>query len=97
MEMTTSLVIIRCQRCRARLGSLDTMPDDWTGTLTVSRCRKCVIPSPRRVVEVIAGQRAEGFAMKQMIPLAELRPHALKAKAGGRPETVNIRPSIKAL
>jgi len=88
----TPLVVVLCQHCSTRLGSLDTMPDDWSGRLRVDRCPKCVVPEPRRVVEVLAQQRAAGFAMKQTIPLADLRPHAMKAKRRGRPVNVRVPP-----
>ncbi|MGO9926933.1 MAG: hypothetical protein ACLPLP_12615 [Mycobacterium sp.] len=42
--MTGPLVVLRCQRCGTRLGSLDAMPTDWSGTLRISRCLKCVVP-----------------------------------------------------
>ncbi len=87
-----SLVIIRCSGCRARLGSLDAMPDDWTGNLTVIRCRKCVIPAPRRLLEVLAKQQATGFGAAINIPLAELKAHALKANAKGHAVTVSVKP-----
>ncbi len=94
--MAMSLVIVRCKRCRTQLGSLDAMPDDWSGNLGVPRCRKCVVPSPRRLVGVLQQQKAAGFALALDIPLAELRPHALKAKARGKAVTVDIAPSLKA-
>ena len=56
------------------------------------RCRKCVIPQPHRLVDVLMRQRARGFAMALVIPLAELRDHAVKAKRRGRAVTVSVKP-----
>lgn len=92
-----SLVIIRCKNCRTQLGSLDAMPDDWTGNLTVLRCRKCVIPSPRRLIHVLRSQRARGFALAVNVPLTELQSHAVKAKATGRAVTVALPPFSAAI
>jgi hypothetical protein len=95
-SMPTPLVIVRCagKNCRKILGSLDTMPDDWSGHLRVLRCKKCVMP-PRRLVGVLAQQKAAGFAAWMDIPLAKLRPHATKAMALGRPEEVTVPPFRK--
>ncbi|MDR3665159.1 MAG: hypothetical protein P4L86_33050 [Mycobacterium sp.] len=92
--MTTppSLVIVRCKQCRTRLGSLDTMPDDWSGMLTVHSCPNCVVPENRRIVEVLGKQRAVGIPMLLNIPLTDLRRHAMKAKRLGRPEGVDVIP-----
>jgi hypothetical protein len=87
-----SLVIVRCQRCGRRLGSLDAMPDDWSGNLPVARCRKCAIPTPGRIMQVLRRTGARGFAMGMDIPLAELRDAARKAQARGRPVSVDIPP-----
>jgi hypothetical protein len=94
--MPTPLVIVRCQLCGQPLGSLDTMPDDWSGNLTVPRCPKCVKVDPRRVVDVLAQQKAAGFALWLNIPLTELRPHALKAKARGRAVSFDVKPLPQA-
>jgi hypothetical protein len=94
--MPTPLVIVHCERCGKVLGSLDTMPDDWSGNLRVQRCKKCAVPKPRRLVGVLAQQKAEGFAMTLNIPLADLRSHAMNAKARKRPVSVNVRPFLKA-
>jgi hypothetical protein len=94
-----SLVIIRCGSgsCRGTLlGSLDDMPTDWTGSLTVLRCRKCVIPSPRRILKVLGQKKATGFALTVEIPLADLRPYAEKAAREQRAETVRIPPIYTA-
>jgi hypothetical protein len=87
-----SLVIIRCQHCRTRLGSLDAMPDDWSGKLNVLRCRKCVIPTPRRLLGAFVRLEATGFAPTVDIPLADLRRYAIKAQRGGHAETVPLPP-----
>lgn len=87
-----SLVIVRCQRCRHMLGSLDAMPEDWSGFLAVSRCRKCVLPTPRRLMGVLRQHHARGFAMGLNIPLADLKPYALKAQARGKAVTYEIPP-----
>ena len=58
--------------------------------------QEIVVPEPRRVVEVLARQRARGFAMKQTIPLAELQSHAMRAKARGRAVGVDVKPSLSA-
>jgi hypothetical protein len=94
-----SLVIIRCggKDCNRVLATLDTMPTDWTGDLTVTRCRKCVIPRERRVADVLRRQGAKGFALQVMIPLADLRRHAEKAQRIGEPVGVTLRPWRKAL
>jgi hypothetical protein len=89
MKTPSTLVIIRCQRCRTQLGSLDAMPEDWSGNLTITRCRKCVIPSHSRFIDVLRQQNATAFALGMDIPLAELRPHALKAGAATRRQRVN--------
>ena len=116
----TPLVVVLCRHCRTRLGSLDAMPDDWSGGLTVDRCPKCVVPDgtlmtkpnpdalellrtgklpedakprrPSRLIDVLAQQGASGFAIKQTIPLADLRADAMKAKGRGRPVTVRVPP-----
>jgi hypothetical protein len=87
------LVIIRCKKCGRELGSLDAMPDDWSGSITVLRCRKCVIPSPERLAGVLERQKATGgFALLVEIPLTELRRAAHKAQRQGSAETVQLRP-----
>jgi hypothetical protein len=92
-----TLVIVRCQRCGEVLGKLDTMPQDWSGPpLTVPRCRKCAVPDPDKLIDVLRQQRAAGFAMYQEIPLPELRPHALKAHARGKAVSVDVKPFIGA-
>jgi hypothetical protein len=97
MSDPSPLVIVRCKRCGEALGSLDTMPDDWSGKLTVLRCPKCVIPSPGRLVRILKQQKAAaGFAMAVEIPLADLRHHALKAKSRGRTVSVSIAPRSAA-
>jgi hypothetical protein len=68
------------------------MLDDWSGNLTVLRCRKCIVPSPRRLAGVLAHQDATGFALAVEIPLAELRARALKAATTGRAVTVSLPP-----
>lgn len=90
--MMTPLVIIRCKHCRTRLGSLDVMPDDWSGNLNVLRCRKCVIPTPRKLLGAFIRQQATGFALTVDIPLADLQQHAIKAKRTGRAATVSVPP-----
>jgi hypothetical protein len=72
------------------------MPDDWSGHLTVARCRKCVIPSPRRLIDVLRKQNATGFALFADIPLEPLKPYALKAKVLGHAVSVNLPPHSKA-
>ena len=89
---TESLVIIRCGKCNKQLGSLDEMPTDWSGKLTVVRCRKCVIPSPRRLLKVFDQQKATGFALTVEIPLADLRRAAKKAVRSGHAESVCVPP-----
>jgi hypothetical protein len=42
--MSAPLVVLRCLRCGKGLGTLDAMPTDWSGTLRISRCLKCVVP-----------------------------------------------------
>jgi hypothetical protein len=94
--MPTPLVIIRCKRCRKPLGSLDTMPDDWSGYLTVKRCANCVMePESHRFVDALREQGLAGFARALDIPLADLRPHATNAKALGHPIHVDVPPSLK--
>jgi hypothetical protein len=97
MSEPSPLVIIRCQRCGRELGSLDEMPDDWSGRITVSRCLKCVIPSPEKIVGVLKRQNATGgFALLVEIRLADLRSDARKAKARGRPVSYNLKPLPQA-
>lgn len=91
-----SLVIIRCKRCRTPLGSLDAMPNDWSGSLTILRCRKCVIPSPRRLLKVFAQQGATGFSLAVEVPLADLRAHAVEAQRRGHAVSVSIPPLSQA-
>jgi len=91
-----SLVIVRCKRCRSPLGSLDEMPADWSGNLTVSRCRKCVVPPPRRLIGVLIQQNATGFGLAVEVPLADLRRHAEKAARLGHAESFAIPPFRKA-
>jgi hypothetical protein len=88
------LVIVRCSspKCRAVLGSLDVMPQDWSGTLNILRCRKCVIPRPRRLLRVLASQNATGFALTADIALADLRRAAEKAVRSGHAESVEVNP-----
>lgn len=97
MKTPSSLVIIRCLTCNTRLGSLDAMPEDWSGNLRLTRCRKCVIPSHSRFVDVLRQQNATAFALGMDIPLAELRPHAEKAQARGRAVGVSIAPLSSAV
>jgi hypothetical protein len=87
-----TLVIVRCKTCGTQLGTLDAMPDDWSGNLNVLRCRKCVIPSPRRLAGVLAQKNAKGFALTVDIPLADLRRAAEKAKREGKSVSVTIPP-----
>ena len=94
--MSGPLVIVRCSQCRLELGSLDQMPEDWAGALNVARCRRCVIPTPRRLISVLQGQGATGFALTVDIPLAELRTAALKAQRRGRAVDVTLAPLRQA-
>jgi hypothetical protein len=94
--MTTSRVIVRCKRCRKKLGSLDTMPEDWSGYLTVKRCANCVMePESHRFVDALREQGLAGFAWALDIPLADLREAAMRAKEKGAPVTVEVPPSLK--
>jgi hypothetical protein len=72
------------------------MPDDWSGYLTILRCRKCVIPTQRRLIGLLIQQKAKGFALLGGIPLEELRPHAEKAQRRGRAVSVKIAPITAA-
>jgi hypothetical protein len=96
MSTPSPLVIVRCKKCGTQLGSLDAMPDDWSGYLTVLRCRKCVIPAPRRLIGVLIQQKAKEFALTGGIPLEQLRPHAHKARNRGRTVSVTIAPITAA-
>lgn len=96
MTTPSPLVIIRCGGCRKPLDSLDEMPTNWSGTLSVIRCRTCVIPSPRRFLSVLAKQKATGFGIAVEIPLAALRPYAQKAKTRGRAVDYELAPFSKA-
>jgi hypothetical protein len=91
------LVSIRCKKCGRELASLDAMPDDWSGRITVSRCIKCVLPTPERIVDVLKRQNATtGFALLVEIPLSQLRDDALKAQRRGRTVRFQIPPIIAA-
>jgi hypothetical protein len=96
MSDPSPLVIVLCKKCGRALGSLDTMPDDWSGKLTVLRCPKCVIPSVRRITGVLAKQQATGgFPLWQEIPLTKLERYARKARRKGSAEKVQV-PAITA-
>lgn len=91
-----SLVELRCKRCGRPLGSLDAIPTEWNGTLTIARCKKCDIPSVSKIVDVLISQSADSYALTVEIPLTQLKVDALKAKARGRAVTLQISPNQTA-
>jgi hypothetical protein len=73
------------------LGSLEPMPDDWSGYLRVDRCLGCVLPSPERIVGVLKRQKATGgFTVFLDIPLSQLRRDAMKARRKGQTISVDL-------
>lgn len=85
-----TLVNIRCHN-RHILARIDAAPEDWSGTLTVSRCGKCDVPSADRLVDVLIASGRDSFALGIKIPWSELRPYIETARRRGKPSDFVVR------
>lgn len=80
----TVLVRIRHKRCGRVLGVVtdETTPAKvfWFGV-----CRKCDLPSPERVADVLVSSGRDGFPLTRGVSWADIRPRIAEAKSAGHP------------
>ena len=92
------LIEIRCSKCRGRLGTIETAPTDWGGTFNVMRCRKCYVPPPGKLVDVLvkAGEPAYGLSLE--FPLNSVRKEIAIAQKTGKTVVVSVQdPGVHAI
>lgn len=87
-----TLVRIRCHSCQRVLARVEKPPTDWSGSMTFTRCRKCDLPSPGRLIEVIQKTgRKSGFRIAGEVPWEMLRNSIRDAQKTGKPQNFPVR------
>lgn len=85
------LVEVRCYRCGGLLATVDTPPVDWSESLSFVRCRKCDLPSPGRIVDVLISSGRDSFPTTGKLPWKMLRASIAKAQRTGRTQKFEAR------
>lgn len=77
-------VVLRCKKDRALLAEVgaDPLPTDWSATVFVPRCKKCDMPSSRRIVDYMTHHDLDGVPMGGELPLWAIRDELLAASKG---------------
>jgi len=75
------LIRIRCRKCLRVLVEISDPPTlNSDGQVTFLRCRKCDLPDPGRIVDVMITQDVDAFPMNWQVGWNDLRRHAEKAR-----------------
>lgn len=87
------LVRIRCRDCRRTLHEITVAPTDWSGTVSVRRCKRCWVPGAgtKRSWTLMSATAREGrdrFYLYAVIELESIREHIMEAQRHA--ETVDV-------
>lgn len=86
------LVNIRCGNCWSvlhRVGGRPGPADD--STILVRRCRRCDMPNPPRVADVMIRKGIDGFPMLAAVPWQSLQESIERAERTGKTQDFPVR------
>lgn len=86
-----TLVEVRCYKCGRVLLPVDEPPADWSGSVSFTRCRRCDLPDPSRIADVLLSSGRESFALTGVIPWRMLRASIAKAQRTGKTVRFDVR------
>lgn len=86
------LVRVRCAKCWTILHKVERRPESWEDDdLLVMRCRRCDMPDPTRIVDVLIRKGLDSMGLMASVPWATLRPSIEKAERTGKTQDHGIR------